>query len=146
MRRRIPAATAWYAFYYPTVRLGTSLKGLEDDIPIQHDYLAASFNGSTSQAVAIDFAPPSCLRVLDPQLDPQNEMLPEMIRASASLSNTAQILPDGSADPAVPPLTQFGKEPAHGWCYYFEKADLARQQQDWQQVAALGDQAFQSKK
>ena len=36
----------------------------------------------------------------------------------------------------------FGEEPAHSaWCYYFEKADLAKQYGDWQQVAALGDQA-----
>jgi hypothetical protein len=139
------SSSAWYAFYYPTVRLGTSLKGLEKGIPVQHDYLAANFSGSTDQAVAIEFAPPACLRVLDPQLDPQNGMLPESIRASAVLSNTAQILPDGSADPVIPPLGQFGNEPAHGWCYYFEKADLARQQQDWKQVAALGDQAFQLK-
>lgn len=139
------SSSAWYAFYYPTVRLGTSLEGLNTGIPVQHDYLAASFNGSTSWAVAIDFAPPSCLRVLDPKLDPLNEMLPEMIRSSASLSNTAQILPAGSPGPVVPPVTQFGKEPTHGWCYYFEKADLARQQQDWKQVAALGDQAFQLK-
>ena len=26
----------------------------------------------------------------------------------------------------------FGAEPPHQWCYYFEKADLARQMQDWQ--------------
>ena len=139
------SSSAWYAFYYPTVRLGTTLKGLQKGIPVQEDYLAANFSGSTSQAVVIDFAPPACLQVLDPQLDPLNEMLPEMIRASAGLSNTAQILPAGSADSITPPVTQFGKEPAHGWCYYFEKADLARQQQDWQQVAALGDQAFQLK-
>jgi len=142
---RNSSSSAWYAFYYPTVRLGTSLKGLDKGIPIQHDYLAANFIGNTSQAVAIDFEPPACLRVLDPQLDLMNEMLPEQIRASAGLSNTAQILPDGSSGPVLPPAAQFGKEPAHGWCYYFEKADLARQQQDWKQVAALGDQAFQLK-
>jgi hypothetical protein len=38
----------------------------------------------------------------------------------------------------------YGPEPAQNWCFYFEKADLARQQGDWQQVAALGDRAFSS--
>jgi len=33
-------------------------------------------------------------------------------------------------------------EPAHGWCYYFEKADLARQLGDWETVTQLGDAAF----
>ena len=30
----------------------------------------------------------------------------------------------------------------HNWCYYYEKADLARQAGDWNQVAHLGDEAF----
>jgi len=36
----------------------------------------------------------------------------------------------------------YGPEPEHGWCYYFEKADLARQMGDWDEVAQLGDKAF----
>jgi len=36
----------------------------------------------------------------------------------------------------------YGPEPPHGWCYYFQKADLARQQKHWAQVAKLAEQAF----
>ena len=36
----------------------------------------------------------------------------------------------------------YGPEPVHGWCYYFEKADLARQFGDWETVTRLGDEAF----
>ena len=36
----------------------------------------------------------------------------------------------------------YGPEPAHGWCYYFEQADLARQLGDWEEVVKLGNQAF----
>jgi hypothetical protein len=32
-------------------------------------------------------------------------------------------------------------EPAHTWCYLYEKADLARQVNDWQKVTELGDLA-----
>ena len=35
----------------------------------------------------------------------------------------------------------FGSEPAHGWCYFYEKAELARQQSDWEGVVKLYDQA-----
>jgi hypothetical protein len=34
-----------------------------------------------------------------------------------------------------------GPEPAHDWCYFYLKADLARQQGDWAKVAELGDEA-----
>jgi hypothetical protein len=33
-------------------------------------------------------------------------------------------------------------EPAHGWCYYFQKAELARQFGDWDQVMNLAEAAF----
>ena len=36
----------------------------------------------------------------------------------------------------------YGTEPARGWCYYFQKADLARQLGDWEQVVKLGNSAF----
>jgi hypothetical protein len=40
------------------------------------------------------------------------------------------------------PDSLFAPEPAHGWCYYFEKADLARQVRDWAEVTRLGEIAF----
>jgi hypothetical protein len=36
----------------------------------------------------------------------------------------------------------FGEEPQRTWCYFYEKAALARQQGDWQEAARLGDQAL----
>jgi hypothetical protein len=65
-------------------------------------------------------------------------LLPEMMRNAAGISQTASIQNAG----AVLPPSLYGDGPAHGWCYYFEKADLARQQGDWQKVVKLGDQAF----
>jgi hypothetical protein len=32
-------------------------------------------------------------------------------------------------------------EPVHDWCYYYEKADLAAQMEDWQGVVDWGTQA-----
>ena len=43
--------------------------------------------------------------------------------------------------PVVPPARWFGAEPPHTWCYYFAKAELARQQRDWQKVIDLWNEA-----
>jgi len=43
--------------------------------------------------------------------------------------------------PHTPPEVIFGPEPVHGWCYYYQKADLARQTGDWDQVIEMGNQA-----
>ena len=60
------------------------------------------------------------------------------MREAALLSNAGQIL--NSSDAMMPPM--YGPEPVHGWCYYYEKADLARQFGDWETVTRLGDEAF----
>jgi len=136
--------TMRYMFYYPTVRLGLGLKSLEKGIAIQQDYLAAAFHGSTDQIITIHYNPPACLRVLDPELDSQNGMLTPLMRSAAQISSRDAILPASDAQPASrPPASMYDPEPAHGWCYFYEKADLARQQQDWQTVVDLGEQAFQ---
>ncbi len=127
-----------YMLYFVSVRLGRGLAALQPGLPIEQDYLAASFSGTTSQAVAIQYDPPGCLRVLEPDIDPGNRLLPEMMRDAAGISQTAPIQSAG----AVLPLSLYGDGPTHGWCYYFEKADLARQQGDWQKVVKLGEQAF----
>ncbi len=128
--------------YYPTVRLERGLKTLQSGSPINQNYLAAWFHGSTSQVVAFTFSPPGCLRVLDPDLDPLNAMLPPLMRTAASLSSGKWITPTGPQAAARPPAAIFGSEPAQGWCYAFEQAGFAAQQGDWQQVASIGDEAF----
>jgi hypothetical protein len=42
----------------------------------------------------------------------------------------------------TPPASIFGSEPdKNTWCFYYEKASLARQQGDWKTVAQLGKEA-----
>jgi hypothetical protein len=131
-----------YLLAYPARRLGSSLPGLEPGLPVQVDYLAAAFTGSTSQVVGLVFKPPACLRILDPELDVENKMLPEVMREVAVISSIDPILTAAPEGNVSLPDALYGEEPARGWCFYFEKAELARQQKDWAQVAALGDQAF----
>jgi hypothetical protein len=43
------------------------------------------------------------------------------------------------AVPAIPPAF-LGSEPKHGWCFYYQKMDLARQKGNWDEVAQLADE------
>jgi hypothetical protein len=100
------------------------------------------FSGNTSDVVSVQHQTgESCLRVLDPiyLYDPllvagQEVLIP--------LSNPSRIIPD--ADPVPPDMDIFGPEPAHTWCYFFQKADLARQTEDWDKVLALYKEAQQA--
>lgn len=132
-----------YMYYYPSLRLETGLQSFASGQPIEQSYLAATFNGSTAQIVPLVYDPPGCLRVLDPELEPDNIMVPALMRTAAEKADYTQvILAAGEGEEAVPPAVIFGPEPPHGWCYYFQKADLARQMGEWEQVAQLGAEAF----
>ncbi|MEA4906196.1 MAG: hypothetical protein VB089_01170 [Anaerolineaceae bacterium] len=130
-----------YMLYYTSIRVSRAVPDLKPGLPIQQNYLAASFEGSTSQVIALTYQPPACLRVLDPEIDATNPTLPALMRSAAALSRPELAGP--APETAQAPLVEiYGAEPAHNWCYYFEKADLARQLEDWDGVAALGDAAF----
>jgi len=126
-----------YVLLYPTNRKDLSLKL---DTPVNYDFLAGTFEGNTSQAVVFYYSPPRCLRLLDPEIDSENRLIPDdsFLRDAAVLSSTAPILSKSTA--RMPKV--YEPEPAHGWCYYFQKADLARQMKDWETVTRLGDDAF----
>ncbi len=130
-----------YVLLYPTNRLGASLPALEPGLPIRYDFLAASFEGNTTDVLAFYYDPPACLRLLEPDLDPTNRLIPDdsLMREASVLTNTDRILAEGQA--VMPAI--YGPEPAHGWCYHFQKADLARQVGDWEEVVKLGNTAFQ---
>jgi tetratricopeptide (TPR) repeat protein len=110
------------------------------DMPIRYELRTLNFMGNTSDAVAVLHpADSACVRVLDPVYnydrlfnEGQGELMP--------VSNPARIIPDYTTPPD-PDI--FGPEPEHTWCYFFEKADLARQTKDWDTAIALYKQAQQ---
>jgi len=131
-----------HILYFISIRLNRGLPDLIPGLPIEQNYLAKTFHGNTSKLVVLDYSPPGCLRVLDPQFDFSNRLLAPLLREAADLSNTSLI---HEKNAVIPPSSLFGKEPVHSqaWCYYFEKAELARQFGNWEKVAELGDIAFQ---
>jgi hypothetical protein len=129
-----------YVLFYPTSRLGGTLQSLEPGQPITYDFISEVFTGNTSQSLAFYYQPPACLRLLDPLMDPGNHFVADasLMREAARLSSSAWITPQSSA--RMPSI--YGPEPPHGWCYYFERAQLAAQTNDWEGVVSLGREAF----
>ena len=131
-----------YLFYNIESRLESKLAGFEKGQSISEPYRALYFNGSTSQALAIYYSPPGCAKIVDPETDAKTPQKPLYFSRVLALSNLGLIQAKPSP-PVIPPRAYFGVEPQPDWCYYFEKADLARQQGDWEEVVRLGEQAFQ---
>jgi hypothetical protein len=81
----------------------------------------------------------TCMRILNGDAPELSIYDSERTMLIASRSDLSVILPQG--DSPAPPADLFGDEPAHAWCYYYQKADLARQRGDWEEVARLGAEA-----
>jgi len=132
-----PSANAQYD-YFDIWHLPTA--SYQPDLPLVDSERGGQFSGNTSQAIGMyfNFSTNECVRVLDSVYtgDPKfNAGLTNII----PISNLDTIsVGDGTR---LPDPDTFGTEPAHTWCYYFEKADLARQLQDWSTVLKLGAEA-----
>jgi len=85
--------------------------------------------------------PDSCLQVIDGTQPVYSQWENDRIMQIGGYSDSAYIL--SGAESHAPPEIIFGEEPAHGWCYFYEKAALARQRGDWDEVYALDAEASQ---
>jgi len=129
-----------YMLVYTKTRLGSPLlPSLTPDLPIKFQYRTYTYYGNTSDSVVFYYSSDGCLRVLDPIYANKN-LYPDMtymLTDSIGLSNPNQISfvnkPIGQ--------TQTGKifkdEPDKTWCYYYTKAELARQNNDWSDVIRI---------
>lgn len=130
-----------YALLYTEKRLGgVTLPSLEPDVPIRFPYRTVDFKGSTSQAVVIYKPADGCLRVLDPARGDAEiyANLPSDLIDAIPLSSPARVITDPES-PAAPSF--LFTEPEHTWCYYFAKAELAYQMNDFSEVISLQEQA-----
>ena len=82
----------------------------------------------------------SCIHVLDGTLPVYSEDDALLVQQVGSYSHIDQIIPSGTAPLPQPQI--FGAEPAHGWCYYYQKASLARQMGDWKEIGRLYDETI----
>ena len=85
----------------------------------------------------------ACLRVIDGNNPIYSVRDYTRIPEIGSYSRLEQIV----TDPDEPGIIPFflGTEQEHGWCYYYEKMELALQQNDPHTAAALADEAFEKK-
>ncbi|MFW5713179.1 MAG: ArnT family glycosyltransferase [Brevefilum sp.] len=132
-----------YMVQYLSVRLGREIPALEPGLTIKHPYRSLQFTGTTDQLLVVYYQPPGCLRVLD--YDHPDRLpieFPIAMIPALPLSKPELIRTDVE-ERATPPLHLFDETESETWCLYFQDADLAAQREDWEEVASLGDHAFE---
>jgi hypothetical protein len=119
---------------------GDLVPSLKPGNSFDYRYLTAHFKGTTDQILVAEYSyGTSCLHIITAD-DGQR----------ADLSNDEGVLfklakPDlidlFPVKATIPPVSIFGPEPEHGWCYAYQKIDSARQEQNWPEAVRLYEEA-----
>ena len=79
----------------------------------------------------------ACLHAFDGDMPVYSSNERQYVNIVANFSDLSRIVTNSPAP--VPPKNIFGEEPDHLWCYYFQKASLARQEGNWQEIVNIYD-------
>lgn len=134
-----------YSFIFLNSPQKDAIEELSPNHAINFNFRTYGFSGSTNAALLISKRAEGCVRISDTEVTPPRalqDLYPKPMLDAAAISNLEVILP--VAQSKAPPTHLLGVEPAHTWCYYFEKADLARQGGDFGQAYSLIQQANDS--
>lgn len=110
------------------------------DIPLYTQFRSLVFESTTSNALVVHFDPQraDCLWLLDPTRDMDDPDISSLTRELLQLSKLERIR-DQPVSTQYPPPDLFGNRSEQDWCYYYQKAELARQFGQWGQIAELAD-------
>lgn len=109
--------------------------------PIKANHREFEFTGFGGDMILLQKSDYSnCLWILKPD-DENTPYLSDSIRRVLPLSNLSRISPIPQSE-TYPDASIIGEEPEKGWCYYYQKAELARQMKDWSEIVKLGEQAI----
>jgi hypothetical protein len=98
-------------------------------------------NSSNSLVLQKQGAPGQCVWLVT-TADRDNPYISDSVKPALSLTNLDRVI--GNI-PSTLPQDIFGPEIAHTWCYYFEKADLAKQNKQWDEIVRLWNEAQEKK-
>ena len=126
-----------YWFYSLYANFSDKTENLIMGMPLASRTLSSGFFGDSRDSLVIYYEPEKnqCLWVLRPE-DKDIRILPGITREVVAISNLDRIQIDSQNEKPFPAVI-FGSEPGPTWCYYYEKADLARQLHDWQRLVDL---------
>jgi hypothetical protein len=131
-----PVASYWFNAGFEHVDFERFAAGAE----LSFEKYGTTFDATAQDVLAITFEPGlgQCLWILRPELA-DIRGLTEPARTWLEVSDVSQIaaLPKNDPETAI-----FGEEPPRTWCYFFEKADLARQLAMWDEARRLWGEAL----
>ncbi len=135
---------AQYWFFIGPRARGNYFSAYQPGLPVEYTLRDVTYKGSTDETLGVSYAAGrECLRVLDTFYAEAPTRLGDDLggieRDMLPISHPERIREETTSP--VLRTDVFGAEPPHDWCYYYQKADLARQFHRWDEITALAAEA-----
>ncbi|MBI9036078.1 MAG: hypothetical protein JEZ03_16580 [Bacteroidales bacterium] len=113
-------------------------------IVYQEDFRNFSYEINTRNSLILNYDTKysSCLWVLS-KYDQHDPYISDLARSALSISNLDRIHQEPFSND-YPSQQIFGSEPEQDWCFLYQKAELARQFENWDVIQALGQTAIET--
>lgn len=141
-----PEATAskeMHLWYLPLVEFYNGLEAHLDGEPFSDRRASVTFQGEPGGSIVISFDPglDQCLWVMRPEYA-NAKFLSPTLRQLSTISHVERIGQSSQSEGSF--LTRYlYTRSEQDWCYYYTRADLAAQYQQWEQVSRLWELARQ---
>lgn len=122
-----------YWFFAMSENLSTDADSLVSGVKLTARKYASTFVGNSRDSLIIVFEPEKdqCLWILRPEDTAYRGLLPQ-IKIAAQISNLSRIRDQHETYPTL--FRTIIPENPGTWCFHYQRADLARQMGDWEQV------------
>ena len=107
---------------------------------LSSSFRSLNFKGNTDNSIIFHYNPShgNCWWLIN-AIDQENPFISTQEKEWAAYAALNRI--ESPEQVLTPDEDLFGKEPSHNWCYFYQKAELASQYEQWDQVSSLGDDA-----
>jgi hypothetical protein len=127
---------AGYYLFYDEAKVKVGLNDLNKPLPPMKTGLLGQSSYEDYHLLTVENSG-GCMLVLDPMLASLDPNLPEYLKRGAALSDLNFSFNEDLSHTAIMDSQIFGAEPPHDWCYYMEKADLAKSKGEWGEMLRL---------
>jgi len=132
----IPIDHIDYYFYYDEERFINQFPQ-EKDIPFERSHMAGVFSGNSSNLITFWYQPPACLHIINENWDKYNPDIPPYLRGIAEKYPNKFIRSKGNSEQNLTENPIFADENPNNFCFYFQKASLAAENNNWEEVVNL---------
>lgn len=142
----VPEKNGEIPYWYVDVEdLSANIDRFQAGIPVDREYYTSEFHGNSNRNLSLYWHGDDkhCLWMLRPQLQHQHlPSLPDEAQALARASDMNRIISDSqNTDEVYSSIFRKEHLAQSSWCFFYQKAELARQTQDWGEIIELWQQA-----